>query len=84
MPGYDIPQSLYDEVGQGGADASVNVTDPYFEIPSEWKFSLGGTYITSNDYVFNVDYLYTDKQDSAIISNIANVQSDTAPDGRTV
>ena len=84
MPGYDIPQSLYDEVGQGSADASANVTDPDFEIPSEWKFSLGGTYITSNDYVFNVDYLYTDKQDSAIIRNIANVQTDTAPDGRPV
>ena len=40
MPGYDIPQS-HDEVGQGSADASANVTDPDFEIPSEWKFSLG-------------------------------------------
>ncbi|OUS70747.1 TonB-dependent receptor [Pseudoalteromonas sp. A601] len=84
QPGYDIPQSLYDEVGQGSADASVNVTDPNFEIPSEWKFSLGATYITESDYVFNVDYLYTDKQDSAIVSNIANVQTDTAPDGRPV
>lgn len=84
QPGYDIPQDLYDAVGQGGADDTTNVTDPNFEIPSEWKFSLGGTYITESEYVFNVDYLYTDKQDSAIISNLANVKSSVAPDGRPV
>ncbi len=84
QPGYDIPQDLFDNVGQGSADASTNVTDPNFEIPSEWKFSLGGTYITESEYVFNVDYLYTDKQDSAIISNLANVKSSVAPDGRPV
>lgn len=83
-PGYDIPQSLYDEVGSGTTDASTNVTDPNFEIPSEWKLSLGGTYITENDYVFNVDYLYTDKQDSAVVKNLANVQTSVAPDGRPV
>lgn len=84
QPGFDIPQDLYDKVGQGGADADVNVTDPNFEIPSEWKFSLGGTYITENDYVFNVDYLYTDKQDSAIVKNLAYEQTGVAPDGRPV
>ncbi|WP_372762287.1 carboxypeptidase regulatory-like domain-containing protein [Pseudoalteromonas sp.] len=83
-PGYDIPQDLYDAVGQGTADAGTNVTDPNFEIPSEWKFSLGGTYITEHDYVFNVDYLYTDKQDSAVIRNLANVKTAEAPDGRPV
>ncbi|TGE85263.1 TonB-dependent receptor [Pseudoalteromonas sp. KS88] len=84
QPGYDIPQDLYDEVGQGGADASTNVTDPNFEIPSEWKYSIGATYITENDYVFNVDYLYTDKQDSAVVKNLANVKTSVAPDGRPV
>ncbi|MDP2635617.1 MULTISPECIES: TonB-dependent receptor [unclassified Pseudoalteromonas] len=84
QPGYDIPQDLYDTVGQGGADADVNVTDPDFEIPSEWKFSLGATYITENDYVFNVDYLYTDKQDSAIVKNLAYEQTGVAPDGRPI
>ncbi|MGO2074637.1 MAG: TonB-dependent receptor, partial [Pseudoalteromonas sp.] len=84
QPGYDIPQDLFDAVGQGGADADVNVTDPDFEIPSEWKFSLGGTYITETDYVFNIDYLYTDKQDSAIFKNISYDQTGTAPDGRPI
>lgn len=84
QPGYDIPQSLYDTVGLGGADADVNVTDPDFEIPSEWKFSLGGTYITEDNYVFNVDYLYTDKKNSAIVQNLAYEQTGTAPDGRPI
>ncbi|MGO2477364.1 MAG: TonB-dependent receptor [Pseudoalteromonas sp.] len=84
QPGYDIPQDLFDAVGQGGADADVNVTDPNFEIASEWKFSLGGTYITETDYVFNIDYLYTDKQDSAIFKNISYDQTGTAPDGRPI
>ena len=55
-----------------------------FEIPSEWKFSLGGTYITEDNYVFNVDYLYTDKKDSAIVQNLAYEQTGTAPDGRPI
>ena len=83
-PGYDIPVELYDAVSQGGADDSTNVTDPNFEIPSEWKFALGGTYITESNYIFNLDYLYTDKQDSAVIRNLADEVTGTAPDGRPV
>ena len=83
-PGYDIPLDLFDTVGQGGVDDSTNVTDPNFEIPSEWKLALGGTFITESDYVFNVDYLYTKKQDSAIIQNLADAVVETAPDGRPV
>ncbi|SFD61062.1 TonB-dependent receptor [Pseudoalteromonas denitrificans] len=83
-PGYDIPVGLYNEVGQGTADDSTNVTDPDFDIPSEWKLSLGATYITESDYIFNLDYLYTDKQDSALVSNLADKNVGTAPDGRPV
>ncbi|MCF6434308.1 TonB-dependent receptor [Pseudoalteromonas sp. MMG022] len=83
-PGYAIPQSLYDTISAGGVDDSTNVTDPDFEIPSEWKFSLGATYITESDYVFTADYLYTDKQDSAIIKNITLASDETAPDGRPI
>ncbi|CAM4192055.1 TonB-dependent receptor [Pseudoalteromonas byunsanensis] len=83
-PGYAIPQSLYDAISTGSVDDSTNVTDPNFEIPSEWKFSLGATYITESDYVFTADYLYTDKQDSAIIKNITLATDETAPDGRPI
>lgn len=84
QPGYDIPQSLYDEIGSGTADSSTNVTDPNFELPSEWKYSLGLTYVTEDEYVLSSDILFTDKQDSAIISNLADEVVSTAPDGRPV
>ncbi|HBY86229.1 MAG TPA: TonB-dependent receptor [Colwellia sp.] len=84
QPGYDIPQSLYDEIGSGTADSSTNVTDPNFELPSEWKYSLGLTYVTEDEYVLSSDLLFTDKQDSAIISNLADEVVSTAPDGRPV
>jgi hypothetical protein len=82
--GYDIPQTLYDEIGSGGTDDGTNVTDPDFEIPSEWKYSLGLTYVTEEEYVLVADFLYTDKQDSAYISNLADDVVNTAPDGRPV
>ena len=83
-PGFDIPQQLFDAVGSGSADSSTNVTDPDFEIPSEWKYSLGATYVTESDYIIMADFLYTDKKDSAIIRNLADEQVATAPDGRPV
>ncbi|PHR82468.1 MAG: TonB-dependent receptor [Colwellia sp.] len=84
QPGYDIPQSLYDDIGSGIIDDSTNATDPNFEIPSEWKYSLGLTYVTADEYVLMADLLYTDKQNSATISNLADEIVATAPDGRPV
>lgn len=83
-PGYDIPQSLYDEIGSGSSDSSTNVTDPNFEIPSEWKYALGLTYVTESEYVLMADLLYTDKQDAAVVQNLAFGQTGAAPDGRPV
>jgi len=84
LPGYDIPTSLIDAIGSGTADSDTNVTDPNFEIPSEWKYALGLTYVTENEYVIMADLLYTDKKDAAIVQNLANEQIDTAPDGRPI
>ena len=84
QPGYDIPVELYDSVGSGSSDSDTNVTDPDFEIPSEWKYSLGATYVTADEYLLMADFLYTDKQDSAVVKNLAYGQVATAPDGRPV
>ncbi|TMO69683.1 TonB-dependent receptor [Pseudoalteromonas aurantia] len=82
--GFDIPLDLYNSVGSGSADDSTNVTDPNFKLPSEWKYSLGATYVTESDFVFTVDYLYTDKKDSALIRNLTLASDETAPDGRPI
>ncbi|WP_462159848.1 TonB-dependent receptor [Pseudoalteromonas sp. GB56] len=87
-PGFEVPQSMYDEIQNtpaGEGDASVNVVDPNFEIPSEWKYSLGATYTFENEYVLNLDVLHTQKQDSAIIRDIALRDSgETTFDGRPI
>ena len=84
-PIYDIPQDLYDEVAAGrGRTGGINLLDPDFEIPSEWKYALGATYISASDYVVMVDLLHSEKQDAAIVRDISRVRSGTAPDGRPV
>ena len=87
-PGFDTPKDMYDAIGNtavGDGDGAVNSTAPNFEIPSEWKLALGATYTTEDEYVFSVDYLYTDKQNSALVKDIAlQKTSKTAPDGRPI
>jgi hypothetical protein len=84
QPGYAIPQEVYDEIGSGTADSSTNVMDPDFELPSEWKYALGMTYTTDDDYVFMADILLSRKQNAAVIKDLAAGQVGTAPDGRPV
>lgn len=81
-PGYDIPKELYDFVGSGITDATTNVTDPNFKIPSEWKYALGATYVTDSDYVLSADLLYSRKKNSAIIKDLSTAATGTTPDGR--
>ena len=85
-PIYDIPQALFDEVAAtsvADGNGNVNATDPNFDIPSEWKYSIGATYITADDYVITADLMYTDKQDSATIVDLGLTPAGTlAADGR--
>jgi len=85
-PIYGVPQEMYDQIAgipQEGGDGSVNAVDPNFEMPSEWKYSIGGTYTTDNDYHFTADLLYNQKVNSATIKD-AGIQysGEYAPDGR--
>lgn len=85
-PIYDIPQAMFDAVANTSitsGDGGVNATDPNFKIPHEWKFALGGTYITEDDYVLTADVMYTKKKDSAILQDLSLTDSGAdAPDGR--
>lgn len=83
-PLIGIPQDMIDEVAQAAGRGPVNALDPDFEIPNEWKFALGATYVTADDYVLMADFLHTRKQDAAIIRDLRAVQSGTAPDGRPI
>ena len=73
-PGFEVPQDMFDKVAQtnlGTGDATVNAVAPDFDLPSEWKYSIGATYTTENDYVIALDYLYSDKRNAATLVDIA-------------
>ena len=85
-PIYEVPQDMYDKVANStGGTGSVNAIDHNFEIPSEWKFALGGTYFTEDNYIITADLLHTQKQDSAIIRDAALTKTgETTFDGRPI
>ncbi|APD91099.1 TonB-dependent receptor [Alteromonas mediterranea] len=87
-PIFDIPQDMFDEVANTSitdGDGNTNATAPDFEIPSEWKYALGFTYIAPGDYLINADMIYTDRQDSAIVRDALLVDTgENRFDGRTI
>ena len=75
-PGWCVPTALADAVAGGtGSNFEINFLDPDFDIPSEWKFSLGATWVPSLDidnflggeYVVNADLLFSQGKDTAIV-----------------
>lgn len=79
------PQALYDYVADyptDGAAGFVVAMDPDFEIPTEWKYALGLTYLAPGDYLVQADILYTDKKDAATYIEPARTVIGYGPDGR--
>ena len=75
-PNYDVPQLLYDEVaGTTAADASitrVNLIDPNYEQPSEWKFAIGGTWeMPWGGLSLDFDYLHTSGDNPAYYQDVS-------------
>ena len=77
-PGYDVPQEMFDEVANTNirlGDSIANVIDPNFKMPSEWKYALGATFTTDNDYVISADALYSRKNDAAVLTDLGVAQN---------
>ncbi len=75
-PGYDVPQSLVDQVAATTPASASNsflvLIDPDYEQPGEWKFALGATYnIPGYDWQMDIDYLYTRIEDPAYYVDLA-------------
>ena len=90
-PIYDAPQEIINFIqsqGQSG-NSGVNGVDPNFKIPSNWKFSLGGTWMfdagpLGEGYVLNGDVVFSRAEDSALYRDDTLIQFSEAPDGRPV
>ncbi len=82
-PGFDVPQSLVDQVAATTADDAATgrlvLIDPNYDQPSELKFALGATFNLKNDYTLDADLLYSQQRDSAIYVDLAQREV-----GRTV
>jgi outer membrane receptor for ferrienterochelin and colicin len=84
-PGYGIPSEIYNAVaGSTGDNFEINYLDPEFELPSEWKISLGMTYYFPNDFTLDADVLVTRAKDSAIVLRGDLEQVGTTPEGYPV
>ena len=85
-PLWNVPQGQFDDVAAGtGAPGGINVLDPNFEIPTEWKYAIGATYFLPQDYVLTADFLYSDMRNAAVIRDISRVDTGVdAPDGRPI
>lgn len=67
-PGYGIPSEMFDAVAGGvGDNFEINFLDPGFDLPSEWKYALGFTYLLPRDYTLRGDVLLTRGKDTAIV-----------------
>jgi hypothetical protein len=74
-PGYDVPQSLVDQVVNTSAadanDSFVVLIDPNYEQPSEWKYSLGATYSFNNGLTLDGDVIFSEQNNPAYYEDLS-------------
>ncbi len=83
-PIFDAPQGMIDYVANGTANSGVNAIDPGFEIPANWKLSLGASWYFGDGFELNGDLIFSKSENSAFIRDDTYVQTDSAPDGRPI
>ena len=88
-PIFDAPQGFFPYIQGQAGNSGTNGVDPNFKIPSNWKFSLGGTWqfdagALGEGYVLNGDIVFSRAQDSALYRDDTLIQYTTGPDGRPV
>ena len=88
-PIYDAPQGFFPYIQGQAGNSGTNGVDPNFKIPTNWKFSLGGTWLfdagrLGEGYALNSDVVFSRGQNSALYRDDTLIQFSTAPDGRPV
>ncbi|MEX1251746.1 MAG: carboxypeptidase regulatory-like domain-containing protein [Hyphomonas sp.] len=91
QPFFDVPDQAIAALAAANGGGPVNALDPDFEIPSEWKASLG-TVIDfgsadawyGDDWRLMLDFLVSKTNEAAYVLPLSFRQSRTAADGRPV
>ncbi len=88
-PGYDVPQSLVDDVAAVTAadanDSFLALIDPNYKQPHEWKLALGGTWdMPWYDLEMQFDYLHTRMKDPAYYVDVSQEQIGTTAAGTPI
>lgn len=86
-PGLDLPACVLSSMVAG--DGNVDLIDPGFEVPSEWKFSLGldatldlSKIFLGSDWQFTFDALFSEAQDPVNWQDLSMDRQGTTFDGR--
>ena len=75
-PGFGEPAALRQALVDGvGGNFEINFLDPDFDLPADWKFSLGTTFLADvpinnflgGEYTLNADLLYSMGRDTAAV-----------------
>ncbi len=81
-PLFNPPQCQVDAVAFAQPNSGAQALDPGFEIPKQWRASLGTTWNFGDGYQFTADLLLAKADDSAMIVASTLRQTGVAPDGR--
>ncbi|MEO1251430.1 MAG: carboxypeptidase regulatory-like domain-containing protein [Pseudomonadota bacterium] len=90
-----IPQCIVDaQIAQASANLGpVNAIDPDFEIPSLIRYNFGFNHFTDfggfaggffDEWNAQVDFIYSQRRNSAVYQDLGSAQIGTAPDGRPI
>ena len=76
QPNRDVPQSMVDFVASktvaDGNDRRINLIDPNYKQPREYKFALGGTWdMPWYDMVLDFDYMHTKLKNPAYYKDVS-------------
>ncbi|SJM65994.1 Oar-like outer membrane protein protein, OmpA family [Brevundimonas diminuta 3F5N] len=95
VDGFDPAQIAKDRVTESAQQGTgtINVVDPTFQLPSIWKFSLGGAkyfdlsrWNMGEDWNVRAEYVHSEVENSVgwVDLNMAKRQTGVGPDGRPI
>ncbi|MGV6852718.1 MAG: TonB-dependent receptor [bacterium] len=79
-----IPQGVLNAMEPG--DGNVNLTDPDFKLPTDWRINLGMQYVfgPDEDWELSLDFTHIKKENSPIWKDLSRHPAGTTADGGRV